>query len=70
MIASQTHIPAMMPISTQGKMLQRVLPSDCSVESVVLKKSAMQLDSAVECFDADIMTHAAAKANAATTAKP
>lgn len=68
-MASQTQIPAIIPTSTQGKILQRVLPSDSSVESVVLKNSDIQLDCAVECLVAEMMTHAAAIANAATIAR-
>ena len=67
-IPSTTQRPDMIPILTQGKMLQSVCPSPDEPDSSG-KKSSRQLFSAVVCRAADKMIHTAATANAAITWK-
>lgn len=61
----------MIPMSTHGKMLHRVVPSvELDAESVELKKSCRHLVSALECLVADKIIQAAAIENAADMPMP
>lgn len=70
-MASKTHKAPIIPTSTHGKMLHRVLPSlELDAESAELKKSKIHLASALECLVADTTMKAAATENAADINRP